>query len=181
MERVKIGVLGGGRVGGALAATWQAAGHEVTVSTRETVAETASAGDVLLLAVPASAAADVLAAAGPVDGKVLIDATNNLSGGPDGATIAALAPGARVVKAFNTAFATFFNATPPERPASLVLCGDDADAKATVSALARDAGFEPIDAGGHEQAGDVEAFARLVIRLAYRQGRGPFVYRFDAQ
>lgn len=176
---MRIGVLGGGRVGGALAETWRAAGHDVTVSTRETVATAAAAGDVLLLAVPAAAAPEVLAAAGPLEGKVLVDATNNLSGGPDGAGIAALAPGARVVKAFNTVFATFFHDTPPERPATLVLCGDDATAKEAVAALARDAGFDPVDAGGADRSADLEAFARLVIGLAYRQGRGPFVYRFE--
>jgi predicted dinucleotide-binding enzyme len=177
---MRIAILGGGRVGGALAATWAEAGHEVAVSTRDTVAETAAAGDVVVLAVPAAAAPDVLAAAGPLAGKVLVDATNNLSGGPDGTEIAALAPGARAVKAFNTVFATFFHDTPPERPATLVLCGDDADAKEAVAGLARDAGFEPVDAGGAERTPDVEAFARLVIGIAYRQGRGPFVYRFEA-
>ena len=176
---MRIGVLGGGRVGGALGATWRMAGHDVTVSTRETLAETAAAADVVLLAVPALATADVLAATGSLDGKVLIDATNNVSGGPDGAAIAALARGARVVKTFNTTFATFYNATPPERPATMVLCGDDADARAVVSELIRDAGFDPVDLGGPEQTADVEAFARLVIGLAYRQGHGPFVYRFE--
>ena len=176
---MRIGVLGGGRVGGALAATWREAGHEVEVSTRETVAETAQGVDVVVLAVPAASAPDVLAGAGSLDGKVLVDATNNVSGGPDGTEIAALAPGARVVKAFNTVFATFMHDTPPERPASLVLCGDDADAKATVAELVRAVGFEPVDAGGAERTHEVEAFARLVIGLAYGQGRGAFVYRFE--
>lgn len=176
---MRIAVLGGGRVGGALAATWRERGHEVAVSARETVAETARSGDVLLLAVPAAAAPDVLAAAGSLDGKVLIDATNNLSGGPDGEAIAARAGGARVVKAFNTVFATFMHDTPPVRPASLVYCGDDAAAKDAVATLIEDAGFEPVDAGGADRTADVEAFARLVIGVAYRQGRGPFVYRFE--
>ncbi len=176
---MRIAVLGAGRVGGSLSSTWQEAGHEVAVSSRETLAETAAAGDVVVLAVPAAAAPDVLAAAGSLAGKVLVDATNNVSGGPDGAAIAALAPGARVVKAFNTVFATFMHATPPERPASLLLCGDDEEAKALVGELARAAGFEPVDAGGSDRTPDVEAFARLVIGLAYTQGRGPFVYRFE--
>jgi hypothetical protein len=176
---MRLAILGGGRVGGALAATWAEAGHEVAVSTRETVAETAAAGDVVVLAVPAAAAPDVLAAAGPLAGTILVDATNNLGGGPDGAAIAALVPEARVVKAFNTVFATFLHDTPPERPASLVLSGDDAGAKEVVSGLARDAGFEPVDAGGADRTADVEALARLVIGIAYRQGRGPFVYRFE--
>jgi 8-hydroxy-5-deazaflavin:NADPH oxidoreductase len=176
---MRIAVLGSGRVGGALASTWREAGHEVSVSTRDTLPETAAAGDVVVLAVPAAAALEVLAAAGSLDGKVLVDATNNLSGGPDGTAIAALAPGARFVKAFNTVLATFMHATPPERPASLVICGDDEEAKALVGELVRAAGFEPVDAGGSDRTADVEALARLVIGLAYGQGRGPFVYRFE--
>jgi predicted dinucleotide-binding enzyme len=176
---MRIAVLGSGRVGGALAETWREAGHDVAVSSRETVAETATAGDVVVLAVPAAAAPDVLAAAGSLDGKVLVDATNNLSGGPDGREIAALVPGARVVKAFNTVFSTFMHDTPPERPASLVFCGDDDEAKRAVAELIRAAGFEPVDAGGSARSPDVEAFARLVIGLRYEQGREPFVYRFE--
>ena len=176
---MNIGILGGGRVGGALAQSWQNAGHKVTISTRETVAETAAGAEVLLLAVPCTAAADVLAAAGNIGGKVLIDATNNLSGGPNGAEIATMARGAHTVKAFNTVFAQFF-AAPPPTPPTLVFAGDDQAAKDTVAGLIRDAGFDPVDAGGHVQAADLEAFARLVIGIAYRQGQGPFVYRFEA-
>ena len=176
---MRIAVLGSGRVGSALAATWREAGHDVAVSTRETVAETAAGAEVVVLAVPAAAGPDVLAAAGPLEGRILVDATNNLSGGPDGAALAALVPGARTVKAFNTVFSTFMHDTPPERRASLVLCGDDAEAKEVVSGLVRDAGFEPVDAGGSGRTPEVEALARLVIGLAYGQGRGPFVYRFE--
>jgi len=176
---MNIGILGGGRVGGALAQSWQNAGHKVTISTRETVAETAAGAEVLLLAVPCTAAADVLAAAGNIGGKVLIDATNNLSGGPNGAEIATMARGAHTVKAFNTVFAQFF-AAPLPTPPTLVFAGDDQAAKDTVAGLIRDAGFDPVDAGDHVQAADLEAFARLVIGIAYRQGQGPFVYRFEA-
>jgi predicted dinucleotide-binding enzyme len=175
---MQIGILGGGRVGGALAQSWRNAGHDVGISTRETVAETAAGADVLLLAVPRTAAADVLAAAGDISGKVLIDATNNLSGGPGGAEIASMARGAHTVKAFNTVFAQFFAEPPATRP-TLVFAGDDPAAKEIVAGLIRDAGFEPVDAGDHSQAADLEAFARLVIGIAYRQGRGPFTYRFE--
>jgi hypothetical protein len=176
---VKIAVLGGGRVGSALAERWRAAGHDVRVSTRDSVAETVAGADAVLLAVPCTAAADVLAAAGDLAGAVLVDATNNLSGGPDGHEIARLAGGARTVKAFNTVFSPFFT-DPPSPPPSLVYCGDDAAAKELVAALIRDAGFEPVDAGGAEVTPLVEAFAKLVIGIAFRQGRGPFVYRFEA-
>ncbi len=176
---MRIGILGGGRVGSALAATWRERGHDVSVSSRDTVAETAGPVDVVVLALPARAVAEALAAAGPLDGKVLVDATNNVSGGPGGLEIAALAPGARYVKAFNTVFATFMHETPPERPASLVLCGDDDGAKGITAELVRDLGFEPVDVGGSDQTPLVEALAHLVIRLAYTQGRGFFVYRFE--
>ena len=175
---MQIGILGGGRVGGALAERWRAAGHAVTISTRDTVAETAAGKDAVLLAVPCTAAADVLAAAGSLAGMVVVDATNNLSGGPDGAAIAAMIPGVPIVKAFNTVFAPFF-AAPPVPAASLVYSGDDPAAKDLVAGLIRDVGFDPVDAGGSETTAHVEAFAKLVIGVAYKQGKGPFVYRFE--
>jgi predicted dinucleotide-binding enzyme len=69
--------------------------------------------------------------------------------------------------------------TPPSPPATLVYSGDDAEAKATAAELISDAGFDAWDAGGSETTPLVEAFAKLVIGIAYRQGRGPFVYRFQ--
>jgi len=176
---MQIGILGGGRVGGALAKRWRAAGHDVTISTRDTIAETAAGKDAVLLAVPCTAAADVLATAGSLEGSVVIDATNNLSGGPDGTAIAAMIPGVPVVKAFNTVFAQFFAATPVPA-ASLVYAGEDAAAKELVAGLIRDVGFDPVDVGGSESIPQVEAFAKLVIGVAYKQGKGPFVYRFGA-
>lgn len=177
---MRIAVLGGGRVGSALAETWRERGHDVAVSTRDTVAEAAAAGDVVVLALPASAVPGVLVVAGSLEGKVLLDATNNLSGGPSGLEIAALAPGARYVKAFNTIFSTFMHDSRPETPAALVYCGDDDTAKTTVAQLISDAGFEPVDAGGADAVPLVDALAKLVIGIAYRQGRGPFVYRFES-
>jgi len=177
---MKIGVIGGGRVGSALAATWAERGHEVIVSARDTIAETAAGRDVVVLALPAPAAQAALAAARLPEGQIVVDATNNLSGGPAGAEIAGHAPSARFVKAFNTVFSTFMHDTRPDPPATLVFCGDDADAKATVAQLIADAGFEPVDAGGADVTPLVEALAKLVIGIAYRQGRGPFVYRFHS-
>ena len=84
------------------------------------------------------------------------------------------------MKAFNTVFSTFMHDTPPSQPAALVYSGDDAGAKTTVAQLIADAGFEPVDAGGADATPLVEAFAKLVIGIAYRQGRGPFVYRFES-
>jgi predicted dinucleotide-binding enzyme len=176
---MRIGVIGGGRVGSALAASWQAKGHEVTISTRDTVAETAESAEVVLLAVPAEAVAEVLGRAGSLDGKVLVDATNNMSGGPGGLEIAELAPGALYVKAFNTIFSTFMHDTPPDPGAACVFCGDDAAAKETVAQLIEDVGLEPVDVGGSEVTPSIEGFFRIILALGYGQGRGPFVYRFE--
>lgn len=175
---MRIAVIGGGSVGGALARTWSERGHEVAVSTRDTVAETAATGEVVVLALPAGAVPAALAAVGDLGDRVLLDATNNLSGGPSGLEIAALAQGGRYVKAFNTVFATFMHDTPPETPASHLLCGDDEEAKALVARLSVDAGFEPVDVGGTEATPLLEAFARIVLAIR-RSGRDPFVYRFQ--
>ena len=179
---MRIGVIGGGRVGGGLARRWERAGHEVRVATRADVAETAEFAEVVLLAVPAREVQATVEAAGALDGKTLVDATNDLAGaGPGTSGIVALAPDARVVKAFNTVFAALYDEiAAADRPPSLVLCGDDAAAKEAVARLARDAGFDPVDAGGLDQSDLLDAFAKLVIGLAYTQGRGPFVYRFEA-
>jgi 8-hydroxy-5-deazaflavin:NADPH oxidoreductase len=176
---MKIAILGAGRVGSALAATWADRGHEVTVSQRGTLAATAAAGDVVVLALPALVVPEALAEAGRLDGKVLIDATNNPRGGPSGLEIAALAPTARYVKAFNTIFSTFMHDTPPERPASVLICGDDEEAKAVTASLAEDLGFDPVDAGGSEVAPLLESLTKLVVGLAWERGRGPFVYRLE--
>ena len=69
-------------------------------------------------------------------------------------------PGAALVKSFNT-LTSAFQAAEAGRPADsrvvLFLCGDDASAKATVSGLIRDAGFEPVDVGGLADAAVMEA------------------------
>lgn len=90
-----------------------------------------------------------------------------------------MSPSIPVAKAFNTAFAQFF-AEPPTPAATLVYSGDDEAAKVVVAGWINDACCQPVDAGGSEATALVEAFAKLVIRIAYRPGgTGPFVYRFE--
>jgi predicted dinucleotide-binding enzyme len=180
---VKIGIIGRGNVGGGLARFWEQAGHDVRAAGRDDVAGAAAHGEVILLAVPADAVDDALSSAGSLDGKVLIDATNDIAGtrASQAGHVAELATGARVVKAFNAAFARTYPALAGlEQPPHLAYCGDDSAAKEVVAQLARDAHFEPIDVGGLDQAPNVEGFARMIINLAYNQGFGPHVYRFEA-
>lgn len=196
---MKISVIGAGRVGGGLAAMWVQAGHDVSLSgsrdahtleakatsigARATpVSDAAATSDVVVLAVPAKVAMQTLNAAGDLTGRVLVDCTNDVARGAGSPTLAAElaenAPGAHVVKAFNTVFAALYDdiAGAPGRP-DLLFCGDDDRAKEIVATLIRDAGFEPVDAGGLDSAAELEDFARAVIRLCYQRGMGPFVYR----
>jgi 8-hydroxy-5-deazaflavin:NADPH oxidoreductase len=180
---MKIGAIGAGNVGGTLAKLWREAGHDVRAGGRDSVAEVAAYGEIVLLAVPADAVDSALDAAGSLDGKVLIDATNDLAAEwPSlAAHVAELAPGAKVVKAFNAIFAPVFEkAAQLTPPASLVFCGDDEGAKETVAGLIREIGLEPVDVGGLDQAANVEAFARMNVNLGFGQGWGVLVYRYDA-
>ena len=99
---MKIGSIGAGNVGGILAKLWREAGHDVQVGGRDAVAGVAAHGEVILLAVPADAVDMALHAAGSLDGKVLIDATNDLAGQwPSlAAHVAELAPGSRARSPF---------------------------------------------------------------------------------
>src|SRR5262252_5585880 len=144
---MKIAVIGAGNVGGTLGKRWARAGHEA---------------DVVVLTVPWDSARDALAAAGDLRGRVLIDATNPVPLTPEGLRqglvighttsaaeqIARWAEGARVVKAFNTT--GWQNMADPvygSQGLSMLLCGDDAEAKRVVAGLAGQLGFEPVDVG----------------------------------
>ena len=197
-ERMKIGIIGAGRVGATLGRKWAATGHEVKFGVRRppdaktrrlleevgekastgTVAEAAAFADVVVLATPWAAAEAAIASAGDLKGKVLLDCINplkeDLSGLELGHTtsgaerVAALAPGARVVKIFNTTGSdNMANPQYGDRKVTMLYAGDDVDAKATAATLAREVGFEPVDLGPLSAARLLEPFAMLWITLAY--------------
>jgi 8-hydroxy-5-deazaflavin:NADPH oxidoreductase len=182
---VQIGVIGAGRIGGNIARLLVAAGHEVTISySRDheelqrrastvgaragSVAQAAQFGAVVVLSVPWSNIDAVLAEAGSLAGKVVIDTTNHYDHGGVASlthrtaaeTNQARMPGARVVKAYNTLTAQFqTEASGRQGPDRVVmfLCGDDPNAKAIVSGLIEDTGFVPFDVGGLADAAPIEA------------------------
>lgn len=196
---MKIAVIGAGHVGSALGAGWVRAGHEVVFGVREPHSEKAAAlpapaalpaeavvgAEVVLLATPWPATEAVLASLGDLTGKVLLDATNPLNADHTGLThghttsggeqVAAWAPGARVVKIFNTTGAQNMANPSAYTAGSVVLfyCGDDPDAKQIAHTLAAALGLDPIDAGPLSQARLLEPYALLWISLAYRHGLGP--------
>jgi predicted dinucleotide-binding enzyme len=148
-----------------------------------TLADTVASCDVLLLSTPWPATKEILAGAGDLSGKILIDAVNPILPGFEGlevgATtsaaemIAAWAPGARVVKAFNTIGSNIMaDANLSGHAALLLYCGDDAEAKKIVRGLATGLGFDAEDAGPLKQARLLEPMALLWVTLAYAQGFG---------
>jgi len=189
-----IAIIGAGNVGAALATAAHRAGHTVIIASRDpedsgkvaastgaTVAasnaEAATAGAVVILAVPASSFADLAAEIGDaVTGKPVVDVSNRMAFGANGPDIdtsssnaedlAALLPEAHVVKAFNTLFATN-QADPIVEGVQLdgYVAGDDPEAKAVVLELVRSFGLDPIDVGSLARSRQLEALAFLNITL----------------
>ena len=177
--------MGAGRIGGGAARMFARAGHELLVSGGRnpsefaelanevggrpgTTREAVDFGDVFVFSVPWRVIDDVLPSLGPLDGKIVIDTTNQFGsggvedlGGRTAAQVnAARMPGARYTKSFNT-LTSAFQAEASQRPGpdrvALFVCGDDTEAKKLVSGLIADAGFVPVDLGGTADAAPMEA------------------------
>ena len=185
-----ISIIGTGNMASAMAERALAGGNAVEIIGRDPVkakelaaalggatvgtAETAPAGDIVILAVPYAGAAAVVSEYGDtLRGKVVIDITNPVSPDltgfvtPEGSSgaqeIAKAAPdGAHVVKAFNTLFA---NVLADGRPVDVFIAGDDAPAKAHVSVFIESLGLRPLDAGPLPMARALENVGLLEISL----------------
>jgi 8-hydroxy-5-deazaflavin:NADPH oxidoreductase len=196
---MKIGIVGAGRIGGNCAVQFAKGGHEVKLSGRDpskleglaseigdaasvgTPAEAAEFGEVVVFAVPWDGFDDAVTGAGSIDGKIVIDTTNQYGSsempadGETGASFhAARVPGARYTKSFNT-LTSAFQAEAAFRPESdrvvQWVCGDDEKAKKVVMGLIADAGYVPVDVGSNADAAVMEAPRRhgAVYGEEYRQ------------
>jgi NADPH-dependent F420 reductase len=198
-----VTIIGTGNMARGIGRRLVAGGHDVTVLGKETDAAEAVveelagdgsatagrsgeaiAGEVVVLAVyfpDARAAVEQYADA--LSGKVLVDITNpvnetfdGLVTPPDGSAaqeLAKIAPGARVVKAFNTTFAgTLSDGAVAGQPLDVFLAGDDEEAKATVARLAEDGGLRPVDAGPLARARELEAAGLLHMSVQGSLGTG---------
>lgn len=148
--------------------------------------EALPAAEVVMLATPFGAVEDVIAARGALlGGRVLVDCTNPVGPGIThglGSTrsgtemIQERLPDARVVKCFSVyGFENLANPGFPgyEVKPAMPLCGNDADAKAVVSGLAADLGWQPLDVGGAEQALHLEHMTLLWVRMVRVNGHSP--------
>ena len=157
----------------------QSGGNASAASYREAAAR----AGIILYAAPWPSAQPLIESLGSLVGKTFIDCTNPLnsdfSGLDVGHTtsaaerIATWAVGAHVVKAFNNvSSAIMANPVFGDQKATMFYCGDDRDAKAVVSQLADELGFDPVDAGPLRIARYLEPFAMLYIQLAMKEGWG---------
>jgi 8-hydroxy-5-deazaflavin:NADPH oxidoreductase len=198
-----VTIIGTGNMARGLGTRLIAGGHDVTVLGRDTEAAEAVvsdigtngratagrsgdaiAGDVVVLAVYyPDAQAAVQEYGDGLSGKVVVDITNPVDQSLDGLVtppdssaaeeLARSAPGARVVKAFNTTFAgTLTEGRVAGQPLDVFIAGDDEDAKATVAKLAEDGGLNPIDAGPLKRARELEAMGLLHMTLQGALGTG---------
>lgn len=180
MSARKIGIIGDGRVGSALSRGLERAGHEVRTAgnDKQAVRDTAAWGDDIILAVPFGALDDVAKTAGKaLEGKLVIDVTNaldkqmNLALGYSTSGAEELQkklPKAHVVKAFNTVFAQHMETGRLDgRALTAFVAGDDATAKTEALDLAREIGFDAVDAGPLKNARLIEPLGYLNIQLGY--------------
>ncbi|MFL6177896.1 MAG: NADPH-dependent F420 reductase [Ornithinibacter sp.] len=172
-----ISIVGTGNMGQAIAAVAGRGGHTVHLLGRDDLG--GQLGDVVVLAVPYGAVTDVIAAAGAgLAGKVVVDITNpvnfetfdGLTVAADGsaaAEIAAALPDAKVLKAFNTNFAgTLASGSIGDLTTTVLIAGDDADAKSLLAGIVTSGGLKVIDAGSLARARELEALGFLQITLA---------------
>ena len=208
---MKIGIIGAGNIGSALARRLAPQGHEIRLSysrdpgklaeaarafgaTAATVRDAVAFADVVALAVPWAAVDDALAQAGALDGRLLWDCTNpllpDLSGLAIGTTtsggeeIARRASGARVVKGIPP-FAELLHSDDPRvngAPAEVFVAGDAEADKRIVGELLAALPARVIDAGPLQASRTIEPAMLLLVQLAYARGMGARIaMRIDAE
>lgn len=198
---MKVLVIGTGNMGAGFVKQLTAAGHQVSVTARDTAkaqavaqqfgaaavpaAGSAASVDAIVLATPYAEAVAALRAVGDLTGKTVIDITNPLTPDYMGLTlghstsaaeeIAKAVPGAEVVKGFNTVFAQVLDGGAEfggNQKVTVFVASDSERAKQTARALAESMGFRVMDAGGLQNARYLEPVAGLNIYFGYGAGLG---------
>lgn len=189
---MKIGILGSGDVGQALARGFKAEGHEVKVGTRTprdefvSFADAATFGELLVVATVWNGVKPAIDAAGVANfkGKTVIDVTNPLllreHGPPEleightdsgGERVQAWLPDANVVKAFNIVGSAFmYKPAFPQGPPTMFIAGNEGDSKVVVTRILTSFGWETIDIGGIEGARLLEPMCILWVLTGVRTG-----------
>jgi 8-hydroxy-5-deazaflavin:NADPH oxidoreductase len=175
----KTTIFGDGNMGTAIAGVLAEGGTTVEHITTADQGKGTVGGDLVILAVPYPAVDAIVAAYGDqLTDKVVVDVTNPLNfetldsltvpaGSSAAAELAAKLPSSRVLKAFNTTFAaTLAGKTVGSNPTTVLIAGDDAEAKATLADAVTAGGLAAVDAGGLNRAHELEALGFLQLSLA---------------
>lgn len=176
-----LSILGTGNMGQAIASVAGKGGHTVQLLGTDDI-DSPVTGEIVVLAVPYPAIADIIDQRGEsLAGKIVVDITNPLNfetfdalvvpaDSSAAAEIAAALPQSRVLKAFNTTFAATLSAgAVGPLTTTVLIAGDDADAKATLAAVFTSGGLEAIDAGSLKRARELEAVGFLQLTLAVNE------------
>ena len=191
---MKIGIIGTGRIGSALARHWAKAGHELMISSRHpdtlkplaaelgakvhvgTPQEAAAFGEVILVATPNTALAQIgKDYAQELAGKVIIDTSNVVARGDAAAGAVRKVLGVvdaetlntrRLVRAFNciNSYAVTTDAFRPGSRRAIPIASDDAAALEVARRLVSDAGFDAFVHGSLERSRDFELYEILAQR-----------------
>jgi Predicted dinucleotide-binding enzymes len=201
---MKVAVIGTGKMGSGLASALVAAGHETFIGARDlnkadalakqighgaqsgSVAAAAKSSETIVLALPYASIKEVIAQAGDLTGKVIIDITNPVSADYKELTVGLttsaaeeiqkLAPEALVVKAFNTIFSSLLSSEVRKgKKLQVFIAGDDSIAKRTVANIAESIGFEPVESGPLSNSRFIEPVGELNIHFAFFLGKGTVV------
>jgi predicted dinucleotide-binding enzyme len=191
---MRIAIIGAGNVGGGLGRAFAAVGHEVVFGVRDpdspkalsalgevpdagvaSPGEAVTGADVVVFALRPAGLGATVAEIGSLAGRIVIDAMNRFDGEPGRSTsqdLAALLPGARIAKAFNTiGFENYATARERERKVAMFVAADDAEAKRVAMELATELGFQAEDAGPLANANALEEMVRVWLVLAQVHGR----------
>jgi 8-hydroxy-5-deazaflavin:NADPH oxidoreductase len=186
---MKVAIIGTGRMGRGFA-TALAPKHEVTVGSRDpnrarkvaaatgaargaTYAEAAADAEVVILTVPWEAMDDTLRQLGELNETVVVDVSFPyrkaerealLKGSSTAEEIQKRLPRARVVKGWNHVHAQHLTAPEVDGiAASVLIAGDDPEAKQIVSTLAKDMGFHPVDVGPLKATRELERLVGMML------------------
>jgi predicted dinucleotide-binding enzyme len=183
---MNVAIIGTGFIGGTLGRAFARAGETVVFGSRHpesdemagepgvrvtSVSEALDAADVIVLALPGQAVAQLVAEHGPaLAGKLVVDATNQM-GQPVANARGRLPGNIRYARAFNTLGGeNFADPVFADGPADLFFSAPEAD-RSTVETLISDVGLRPVFVGA-DQEDIIDALFRLWIALAIGQGRG---------
>jgi predicted dinucleotide-binding enzyme len=175
---MNITIVGTGNMGQAISSVAAKGGHDVQLLGSSDLG-TEVTGDVVVLAVPYPALSTVVAERGAsLAGKIVVDITNPLdfdtfdaltvpSDSSAAAELAAALPESHVLKAFNTTFAaTLATGTVGDQGTTVLIAGDDADAKSSLADIVTAGGLTAVDAGSLKRARELEAVGFLQLTLA---------------